>query len=67
MLYPQKPVPPVWLASSWARDGPGVPPSVLVPLVASGQVSVTDPVAPTVTVAGREGSDSPYAVAAVTS
>ena len=47
--------------------GPGVLPSVEVPLVASGQVRVTDPLAPTVTALAADGSDSPYAVAAVIS
>src|SRR5664280_1236523 len=65
MLYPQKPLPPVWLASSWARVGPLVP-SVPVPLVASGQLRVTDPPAPTVTLLGREGSDSALAVTELT-
>ena len=60
MLYPQNPVPPVCEASSWASSGPP-------PLVASGQLSATCPPAPTVTDCGTEGSDSPYAVAAVIS
>ena len=42
-------------------------PSVPVPLVASGQVRSTDPLAPAVTDWGADGSDSPYAVAAVIS
>ena len=45
---------------------PGIPP-VPVPLPASGQVRVADPFAPTVTGFAVDGSDSPYAVAAVIS
>ena len=47
--------------------GPGVVPSVEVPLVASGQFRVADPLAATVTALIADGSDSPYAVAAVIS
>ena len=54
------------LASSVASVGPALP-LVPVPLMASGQVNVTDPFAATVTVWTAEGSDSPYAVAAVIS